>query len=373
MAEDEIWQILVVDDDEEACQQIKEYLQAETVNNGNEAPVVITTTDFDEAIVILAARKIDLVVIDIKQEKGKKTDESAGIKIFNSIKSTRFVPIIFYTGLPKLVKDLVSPFIRVVEKTEGLEKLLYEVRQVFATQLPLISRALHAHIEESQRDYMWTYVAENWAAFGATPDKYSLAYLLARRLAMSFSDENIRKFAQAIGMQSETKITEGLIHSMQYYVIPPMSTFPLTGDLYSGEINGTRAFWVLLTPTCDLLDEHPKAENVLFAQCLALEEQPEYQAWIKEKEKNREKLRQLLTNTRRQKDRHFFLPAALSIPNLLVDFQKLMTTPFGNLELLTRLASLDSPFAEGLAARYARYIGRVGTPDLDMDHLIDNL
>jgi hypothetical protein len=174
-------------------------------------------------------------------------------------------------------------------------------------------------------------------------------------------------------MRGDGKIAEGQVHSMRYYIIPPVLNFPVTGDLYFGEVNGIEAYWILLTPTCDLLTEHPNAENVLLAQCLPLEEQPEYQAWVKEKERNREKLERLLTNKRRQRDRHFFLPSALSIPNLLVDFQKLMTIPVGNLSTLNRLASLDSPFAESLAARYARYIGRVGTPDLDIDHLIDSL
>jgi hypothetical protein len=33
---------------------------------------------------------------------------------------------------------------------------------------------------------------------------------------------------------------------------------------------------------------------------------------------------------------------------------------------LERLASLDSSFAEGLLARFSRYFGRLGTPDLDV-------
>ena len=40
---------------------------------------------------------------------------------------------------------------------------------------------------------------------------------------------------------------------------------------------------------------------------------------------------------------------------------------------LERLASLDSPFAEGLLARFTRYFGRLGTPDLDMTVLLQRL
>ena len=40
---------------------------------------------------------------------------------------------------------------------------------------------------------------------------------------------------------------------------------------------------------------------------------------------------------------------------------------------LERLASLDSPFAEALLARFARYFGRLGTPDLDLEVLVARL
>jgi len=40
---------------------------------------------------------------------------------------------------------------------------------------------------------------------------------------------------------------------------------------------------------------------------------------------------------------------------------------------LERLASLDSPFAEALLARFTRYFGRLGTPDLDAAILLQRL
>ena len=37
---------------------------------------------------------------------------------------------------------------------------------------------------------------------------------------------------------------------------------------------------------------------------------------------------------------------------------------------LERLASLDSPFAEALLARFTRHFGRLGTPDIDVAVLL---
>jgi len=74
-----------------------------------------------------------------------------------------------------------------------------------------------------------------------------------------------------------------------------------------------------------------------------------------------------------QSERFFFLPGALSLPDLIVDFQQLVTLQRDHMGGLERLASLDSPFAEALLARFTRYFGRLGTPDLDVAVLLQRL
>ena len=58
---------------------------------------------------------------------------------------------------------------------------------------------------------------------------------------------------------------------------------------------------------------------------------------------------------------------------LVVDFQQLVTLPIAQMTSLRRLASLDSPFAEALLARFGHYFGRLGTPDLDLEVIISRL
>jgi hypothetical protein len=84
----------------------------------------------------------------------------------------------------------------------------------------------------------------------------------------------------------------------------------------------------------------------------------------------------LVTDNNRQDgqaERFYFLPGALSLPDLMVDFQQLVTLQRACMGGLERLASLDSPFAEALLARFARYFGRLGTPDLDIAVLLKRL
>jgi hypothetical protein len=110
-----------------------------------------------------------------------------------------------------------------------------------------------------------------------------------------------------------------------------------------------------------------------------LTEQVEYRQWrdgLPTPSNTRiRQLQELLRNNRQgnQSERFFFLPGALSLPDLVVDFQQLVTLRREHMRGLERLASLDSPFAEALLARFARYFGRLGTPDLDVAVLLQRL
>ena len=115
------------------------------------------------------------------------------------------------------------------------------------------------------------------------------------------------------------------------------------------------------------------------ARCLPLTEQVEHQQWRDglptPSRTSVRKLQDLLRNNRQdsQSERFFFLPGALSLPDLVVDFQQLAALQREHLGGLERLASLDSPFAEALLARFTRYFGRLGTPDLDVAVLLQRL
>jgi hypothetical protein len=111
-----------------------------------------------------------------------------------------------------------------------------------------------------------------------------------------------------------------------------------------------------------------------------LTKQPEYRKWCEgssESVKIPGDLEDLLLNKRQgkgvQPDRFYFLPTALAIPDMIVDFQLLTSLPRSQISDLNRLASLDSPFAEAVLSRFVRYFGRLGTPDLDIAPIIAGL
>lgn len=386
MTNENLWYVMFVDDEPETCEQVASYLNGQIVMEPDGKLKVDTEVDFNKALGKLESSRYDLVILDIRLGPlDEQREEEAGITTLELIKSRRFVPVIFYTALPQKVRHLETPLIRVVEKTEGVPKILLTVKEVFSTRLPFVNRALLRHLEEIQRLYMWEFVSANWEKFGDTPDRTALAYLLARRLAKSLDGPEIHKLAERLGDSTRVWCSVDNVHPMMCYIIPPSTEMFSTGDiLQKSGTEGADSYWLILTPSCDFIESGQrtrKAEHVLIVLCQPLVESPEYQQWKGEETpssgKNK-KLKALIrtpheTPKGRQEGRYYFLPGALGIPDLVVDFQQAHVEPFENISQYVKIATLDNPFCESLVYFFTRYVGRVGTPDLDIDKVFENL
>ena len=161
------------------------------------------------------------MILDVRIGSGDGGDSEAGTRTLQRVRERRFLPVIFNTAIPGVVEDLKSPLIRVVEKTEGGDALLAEVRDVFATRLPELNRLLIEHVESVQRDYMWDFVGPHWEKFAETTDRSGLAHLLARRLALSLSADGVERLAARLG-DAEAAASVGVVEPMRYYVLPPV-------------------------------------------------------------------------------------------------------------------------------------------------------
>jgi len=354
------WRILVVDDDPQIGRQVKE--RADLLDENAPYHLQVTATErFEEALRLLEAAAFDLLVIDVRGQGEGDPDNEIGVRTLKEIQARRFIPTVFYTGLPALVNYLATPLVRVVEKTEGVERLLAIAGELIDTKLPHLNRALLSHVQGVQADYMWKFVAQHWTALAEERDGLTLAYLLARRLSASLTPGQIGKLAEALGNTPGDLPQGDNVHAAEYYLMPSLTDAPsLAGDIYSFPEGHYR---VLLTPSCDLVRK--KCEFTLWAGCIHLSETSEYKAWAADKTKEKP-LRALMRNNRdKQPDRYFFLPGAYTVPDLVVDFERLSHTSYGELDQSRRIASLDSPFVESLLSRFARFFGRLGTPDLE--------
>mgnify|MGYP001175358981 CR=1 FL=1 len=375
MPDKDLWNILFVDDDPDICRQVKAALE----KSFQEGVVTVTTkTSFPDTLGELENHRYDVLILDVRLGSHEvDQDTEAGVQTLDAIKARRFLPVIFYTALPAKVRDLESPPVWVVQKDAGIPALIEAINVVLDTGLPLVNRALIQHLEFIQRDYMWGFVLQHWRDLGKENDRITLAYFLARRLAMSLSGSGIEELAERLGYSGKDVFDEELAHPLRYYIMPPVSKLPMAGDIL---IDADQKYWVVLTPTCDFVPRKggkTKADHVLLVECSPLENEKEYVEWRESPDSNykKEALLNLLRNNRKagQPDRYFFLPSAMILPNLVVDFQKTKTITGDDLKNYQRLASMDSPFSEAIILRYSQFYGRVGTPDLNCDIVLNSL
>jgi len=134
-------------------------------------------------------------------------------------------------------------------------------------------------------------------------------------------------------------------------------------------------YLVVVWPSCDMVSANgrtPKTDTILCTRASLFTDSGEVVALQGENsQKNQKKVRMLISNTRDPNfgspDRFHFLPGICDVPSLVIDFQALEDVPLAEARSLDCVASLASPFGEHLLSRFLRYIGRVGTPDVDSD------
>jgi DNA-binding response OmpR family regulator len=364
------WRCLIVEDLEDKVQQLLE-IAPTFVNPPDEVEVDVCKT-FKKAAGRLRTERFDLLILDLKDDSDTSLDADsnpAGLPVFEELKKTRFMPIIFYTALAHKVRSEETSFIRVVEKTEDVTKVRDEVRRVLGTNLPTLSR----HLEDVQRSYMWDFVSTHWKEFDTAHEQVDIAYLLARRLALSLQGE-ARRMAQKMAGTSVPIAELKNIHPMEMYVHPPISTNRLAGDIVKESTGEKPVYWLVLTPSCDF-EQAGRLNSVLLAQCIPLTSESEYLKWLENPTDNLGQLKSLIGDRRQgvQSERFKFLPGTYFLPDSVVDFQKVKAISPDDLSKMEIITSLDSPFAEAILARFSRYFGRLGTPDVDKNVVITRL
>ncbi len=376
------WHILAVDDDPDIGRQIKELLQGRIKKKGDEI-VIHTLQNFDDALGTLDTMLYDIIILDVfKGEPIPGNPERAGEDILLDIKKRCFIPVIFYTALPARVQQYSSNLVRVVHKTTGgIKNLRNEVIEVLKTGLPGINRCLIEHFRTIQAKYMWEFVEPIWKKICTVEDSKSLAYLLSRRLAWSLTRENIHSLIGSLGGAAVAGAAGDLVHPVEYYIYPPIGDQYNSGDIISMK-KKEMSYWIILTPSCDMYQRDAgkvKSEYVLIARCCPVSKTDEGKKWQQDGSADAKGcLTEFMRNNKKagQKERYYFLPGTFFLPSLFVDFQILVTVPFDDLKKFEKVATLDSPFAECTLNRFWRYIGRIGTPDLnpsEIDSIIDNL
>lgn len=371
--------VLVVDDHRQAAEETAEYL-ANAVPVVDGTPVAYeSVTSFQDAKQGLGEGRFDAAVLDVVDDSTNEVEafgtNEVGKALYEQLIVNRFVPVVFYSGYADSVRDLEQPpFVSVVEKSGDISLLSTAVSEALGSGLAQLSREISEHVARGTATFIAQFVREQWLWLKDHPA--DLAHLLTRRLSLSL-DAGVGALAERLGIEPGDSAH---VAPSRFYIMPPIDDEFVTGDIFSKD----GKWFLLLTPACDLAQA--KAETVLLADCTLLKKLPGYEAFaegLEEVDGDYAKL----SNTKKKafedllkgrgkglaEARYYYLPAAWSLPDLMVDLARVTNTKVDVLDRMDRVASLDSPFAHAIVSQFQRFIGRVGTPDLDYRAQVERL
>lgn len=365
--------ILYIEDDKVNREDLVDLLSGLVIN---ECKITIEGEElFENATQRIYNEGFHLVILDLYKGRAGDGGEMLGLTTLEDVKSHIFVPIIFYSGNTSAVSNLKSQVVGVATKggVEGIDELKNEIGRLTSHGLPFINENIHSFINGKIKEYFWDTIQENNTIFKPDDKDHSLGYLLLRNICNSLSRDNIYKIL------GDNSIAEDKVHPMEFYIYPRDAESEYeTGDILKN--NESNDVYVILTPSCDFENRAGKGRKVnyvLLAHTTLLTDMPDFSKYLEYKNKvnkseddikqeNRYKgnLKQLIQSS--GNDRYFFLPSTPFIDNRVIDFQNKIMVVYDDLKTkYTRLAKLDSPYAQAMSTRFIRYYNRIGFPDLD--------
>jgi len=357
--------ILIVDDQKVPAESLKLAIESSI----GTAKVSIHQM-FDTAFEAIQDQSPDVLVLDIF--KNPAQDENAGDAVRKQVWDSHFCPIIIYTARPQEShKESKHPFVTLCEKkgTKESEGEVVAKLNSFKSHTDVLRRVrqqAHKAIGDSLRDVcnvIWT---------DRTADKDEVIGRIARR--------------RVAAMMDESSLSDSGHRPWEQYIFPPLSHHLLTGDILkkSGTTTNTipSEFFVVIWPSCDLVQRKGCVEQVLVAECGPIADflRAAELEGVKKAAKLTEKLPKLFT--RDQVNGVLCLPALPSVfPLMAINLKKLRLIGLKGIRVLEqienethhRLASVDSPFRERLSFAFTQVAGRPGLPDIDWQQCIDSI
>lgn len=357
--------LLYIEDDKENRDYLVKLLNNELLCNFNVDIEAVDT--FDHAIDKINSKPYHIIILDIYKGDPFNGGERSGLQILEQIQSKCFIPVIFYSGNTKDVQDLKSQIVGVVRKgDEGVDGLKREIERLIEFNLPFIKENIHACLEEELKNYFWEIIHAQRDKFRPGINDFSLGYLMLRKFSSSLSRDKISKIL------GDDSLNKEKVHPMQFYIYPTNS-----GEYECGEIlEKDKEVFVILTPSCDFIsgeNRSRKVGDVLLAKTKLLSETKEYEKYQSKKDDDNKKENLIRLIESRKGDRYFFLPQTPFIKNRIIDFQSKEMVKYDDLANYTRVAKLDSPYAESIVSSFIRYYNRIGYPDIDSELILKAL
>ena len=357
--------ILIVEDDEDVYTSI--YKRNIVLFNKENKEFQINETWIqgkDEAIAALKNPEniFDGAIVDLDL-MGSGGSDTSGNEIIKEIKQNLRFPIFVITGTPQNIsEELNAPNVlfNVYNRDDvDVFATLHKFKAIKATGiLNLLNK--NGKIEELIQNIFWNHIStslDNWVLDNKRNTKEKEHSLLRYTI-----------------LHMLEYLDESKVHPSEFYITRPVKEKLSTGDLIS--LDGNR--YVVLTPACDFAQK--KVSKVFL---LRIKDVSEEIYEIDEKKRiedlsksQKEKLEKLVRNN---SSYFHFIPKHNEIKAGIIDFQHKLSVATDEIEAkilnteVDRFATISMPFLKDLIERYSSYYSRQGSPDFDVDEVINTI
>ena len=372
MDENRILNLLIVEDDEN---QKKLYEDAiDDFNRDSDIEIAITvSSNLEEGIDQIRKNDFDAAIIDLRLGVGDV--KGKGKEIIREIKRNLRFPVFVLTGFPgDLDEDLTKEniFYKIYRQTEkDTIEVLKEIASIYKTGITNIL-GRKGIIDKTLQKVFWENSSENMAYWiKEIEDKNKIEKVLSRHLLAHLSE--------SLKLTEEGAFEK--CHPAEVYIMPPIKKDFFTGDIL--ENKDSKEFVLIFTPACDMeLRKRKNGENwvtyrnadkIILAKLIEFNQIAEVNAYIEtQSNTKRKEVKRYVKNTK--KERYYYLPSFGSrIPGFLIDFQDINRINTDEINIYNRVASVDEPFLKDIIAKFTAYYARQGSPDFDVESIMEKL
>ena len=324
--------------------------------------VVRVDADFSMISECISDFRPDILVIDlVHQSERGKDGEFVGLESLDSIWSTRFMPMIVYSGRTDLLDAEIHkhPLVEVIPKGSQSDLLVAEaVRRLrkVAESLNETRSRIETELSIVLRDVAPT-------AFSALDGTEQSAPEVIKRAC----------FRRLSAIVDNPMVEYEKCEPWEQYVFPPLSDDLMLGDILkcrdepSGDPN---AYRVVLTPSCDLVTRgNSNVGEALVARCRPWTDR--LGSMRLDRRTNRSRLVERLSSVLNRGFQDSIIPIPGlpgKFPDMVVDLRELELVPLCDDDSISfcRVASVASPFRELVSWAYIQVSGRPGLPVRDV-------
>jgi len=365
--------ILIVEDEAETVEPVQRKIEQDD-------NVDCEIVGFGDAKEHIRTERPDIVILDLLAGGASGEPEVAGQETYNYIWDERFCPIIIYSAQPdaEAEKRDSHPFVISIQKGTGSPDKVIKAINSFKIHIEAIKSAEES-ISKSFSASLKYVAPHAFEIYSSEPEKCKEIILKSGRRRLAALMDDIETMGECLA-------------GWEQYISPPISDDIKMGDilrLSEGQPDEPSAFYIVLTPSCDLVasgGRSPRVNQVLVANCIDINDAfGRLQMVLKKSEygdsgKVNELKKQIRTTVLTQGYHKNFIPLPSfkgKIPAMVANIKNLELIPLTDVGIsekkYLRIASLDSPFKELISWAYLNTACRPGLPERHFDSWVDEI